>query len=507
MSLKRQVASGMFWVSLAQVVGQGLVMLVGLVLPKLLTPAQMGLAGMASITISAIELFQDVGLESALVYRRKDVEEASDTVFLSVIVSSVILYLGLFAAAPLVGQFFREPAVVPILRVLALTLPISSVGRVPLVLLGRDLDFRRRIIPELVSSILASVAVVVMAARGLGVWSLVWREIIRQLLAALLVWLVSSYRPRIRFNLRLAREMLSYGQHIVSSQVLIFLITNVDNAAIGRYIGKNALGQYQWAYNLSNRPATMINRVLNQVMFPTFSKLAEGDRSKMGEIRTRYYMTVLHYVTWIIMPITVATILFAGNFIRDLYDPAWAPAIVPLQLLAVYGFIRALAGNMGSVFRAMGKPQWLTYIALWRLLTMLVGLYLVLIPWHLGIMGVAGLSVVVALADFVVSAVLVDRLIAAPLTGYVRMILPAAVAGLAAGFASHWLYPHMPLPRPSFRLLGSGVVLVALYLVLIWAIDARFRGAVAMILRGAGHVWEERIGGRLPSSRSRRNRG
>ena len=105
MSLKRQVASGMFWVALAQMFGQGLTMLVGLILPKLLTPSQMGLAGMAMLAVSAVELFQDAGLESALIYRREGVKEASDTVFVTVIVSSVVICLGVILAAPLIAPF------------------------------------------------------------------------------------------------------------------------------------------------------------------------------------------------------------------------------------------------------------------------------------------------------------------------------------------------------------------------------------------------------------------
>ena len=494
MSLKRQVAGGMFWVTVVQMSGQGITMLVGLVLPKLLSPSQMGLAGMAMLAISALELFQDVGLEAALIYRRKDVKEASDTVFIVVIVSSLIIFVIAYMFAPLIGRFFREPAVVPILRVLALTLPISSLGRVPYVLLGRELDFRRRMFPELTSSLIASAVVVVLAFRGFGVWSLVWREIIRQILATLLVWPMTSYRPKLHFSMPIARELFDYGKHIMSSQTLIFLITNVDNAFVGRYAGETALGQYQWAYNLSNRPATTINSIVSQVMFPTFSKLTEGDHQKMAEVRARYYFTLMHYIAWIMAPITIATILFARNFILDIYGPAWAPAIVPLQLLAVYGFIRAIAANMGSIFRAMGKPQWLTSIALWRLITMVVTLWVVLVPLGLGIKGVSWLSLVVAVIDFVICAVLVNRLMAAPAIAYVHRIVPALTAALTAGFIAHWLYPRLPLPRPSLRLLAAGVLLVMLYAILVWLIDPPFRATLRM---GAAALR------RLPAQRSR----
>jgi PST family polysaccharide transporter/lipopolysaccharide exporter len=281
---------------------------------------------------------------------------------------------------------------------------------------------------------------------------------------------VSPWRPRLRFNTRLAREMLGYGKHIVSSQTLIFLITNVDNAIVGRYAGQAALGYYQFAYNLSNLPATQITSIINQVMFPTFSKLSDENRA---QTRVRYYLTTVRYVTWLTVPIAVATILFAPNFILGLYGETWAPAIVPLQMLAIYGLIRSIAANMGSIFRAMGKPQWLTFIAAGRLTVMLLALYPVTKIW--GITGVSILSAAVAVIDFVVSAHLVNRLIDAPLIAYARLLAPTLMAALASGFVALRIYPHLPLAKTSYRLAACGVILVVAYLLLAMVFDRRLR--------------------------------
>lgn len=474
--LKRQVASGLFWVMLAQIASRGLAFVTTLILAKLLAPGMFGLVGMAMVALNALALLQDVGFESALIYRRKAVDEASHTAFVTVILSSVVLTLIALIAAPLIGWFFREDAVVPVLRVLALTILISSVGRVPLVLLSRELDFRRRIFPELTASILASIAAIVLAFRGFGVWSLVWRELMRVTLASILVWFVSTYRPRWQFNRPIAVELFNYGKHIVSSQTLIFLITNVDNAIVGRYVGDAALGFYQFAYNTSNQPATQITGVLSQVMFPVFSKLADGDPAQARVVRARYYLTLVRYVTWITTPIAVATILFAPAFIQGLYGQTWAPAIVPLQLLAVYGFIRSIAANMGSVFRALGKPQWLTWIAVWRLVTMVALLVPVSVRW--GINGVSWLSTIIAVVDFIISAWLVGKLVDAPWHAYVRMLVPTWAAALAAGFLSLWLYPALPFTKAAFNLLTIGAFLVLCYALFAWLLDPRLREAV-----------------------------
>jgi PST family polysaccharide transporter/lipopolysaccharide exporter len=383
------------------------------------------------------------------------------------------------------------------LRVLALTVVITSFGRVSFVLLSRDMDFRRRLFPDLVSSVIASAIAIVMAFRGYGVWCLVWRELIKSVLSTALVFFVCPYRPAWRFSRPAARELFSYGKHIISSQGLIFLITNVDNAIVGRYLGDAALGFYQFAYNTSNQPATQLTGVINQVMFPAFSKMADADPAAARTLRVRYYFTITRYITWVATPIAVAMILFAPAFIHGLYGLVWEQAIVPIQLLAIYGFLRSIAANMGSVFRAMGKPQWLTYIATWRLVTMVVALIPVATRW--GIDGVAWLSTIVAIADFVISAWLVGRLVDTPARTYVRLLAPPWVAGLAAGFATLWLYPHLPFVKAAWNLLLAGTLLVLGYLILSWLIDPQFRSAVQGLVKQARRLLAARAARSVPA--------
>lgn len=487
MTLKRQVVSGLFWVALAQLVSRLLSFVTTLILARLLAPAAFGLVGTALLAIAALQYFQDIGFDAALIYRRQEVEEASHTAFLIVIISSLAVYGVAVLSAPAVAALFRQPEVTEVLRVLALAIPISSLGRVPYVLLNREMDFRRRILPELVASALGNAASIVLALRGAGVWSLVWgQQLLRTGLAMVLVWFVTSWRPRLYFNLRLARELFNYGKHIVSAQTLIFLITNVDNAVVARYAGQTALGLYSFAYNLSNTPATQITSIISQVMFPAFSKLA-GDT---GQARARYYLTIVRFVSWVTVPIAVATIVFAREFMIGLYGEEWAGAVVPLQLLAVYGLIRSVAANMGSVFRAMGKPQWLTYIAAWRLATMLLTLYPA-VRWG-GIIGVSALSAAVALVDFIISAHLLGKLVEAPWRAYIRILAPTGLAALAAAFVARAIHPILLLPKTTLRLAVAGIVMVGIYVALAWLIDPQLRDIVrqgrSWIAAQVGHL-------------------
>jgi len=404
MTFKRQAAVSVFWVGVATIFTKGLAALKTLILAKLLLPGDFGLIQIAFLAISSLQLFRELGFGSALIYRQEDVEDASDTAFWVILLSSLPLYLIAFLAAePLMRLFNKDAATVmqavPVLRVLATTMIISSIGQVPIILLAKDLNFRLKIVPEMLGALGGAALAIGLALAGLGVWSLVAGYLLETALAATVIWFISSWRPRWHFNRHVAREMFGYGKNIAGSKVLIFGITNIDDAFVSKLLGAGALGLYGFAYKLSNLPATHITRLVGQVMFPAFSKVQDN----LLALRDIYLRTT-RYVSLISIPAAICIIAFAPEFINGVYGDPWAPSILPLQLLGIYGLIRSVAANMGSVLKAGGKPHWLVGIATFRLAVMAIGLYPA--TRYYGITGVSALSSVVAVVDFFISLIL-----------------------------------------------------------------------------------------------------
>lgn len=473
MTLRRKVSLGLFWEGGAMLAGRGLSLLVTIILARLIAPEYFGLVSIATLAINSLVFFQELGFGAALIYRRQeDVETAAQTAHWTIVASSLLLYAIGFLAAPLVAWFFRSPEVVPVLRVLLLTIVISSLGRVPFTLLARDLDFRKKVIPEFIAGLGGNLLAVILALGGWQVWALVWGQVIDNIISTVLVYGVTrfAWRPRRVFDRRLFRELFGYGKHVAASQVLIFGITNIDDVFVGRMLGQAALGQYGMAYRISNLPATNITRLVTRVTFPAFTTL-QGD---IGRMRSAFFR-VVRYVSLLAFPVAVTTVIFASDFVHIVLTDAWAPAIVPMQLLGVYGLIRSVAANMGTIFQAGGKPQWLTGIAAWRLITMAVLLY-PSIRWG-GIVGVSLLSVAVAVVDFFISAWLVDRILGARMTLYARLLAPIFLYSLLAGglgyLAERWL-----LARGLWdvlALLAGGLVVVVVYAALTWWRDQEAR--------------------------------
>ncbi|NOX63626.1 MAG: oligosaccharide flippase family protein, partial [Chloroflexi bacterium] len=163
-------------------------------------------------------------------------------------------------------------------------------------------------------------------------------------------------------------------------------------------------GFYTFAYRLSNVPATHVTRLINSVMFPAFSKI-QHERER---VRRGYFQTV-HAVGLVTIPIAAGTMTLGPNFVHNYYLGKWDGAITAMQWLVIYGLMRSIAANMGNIYRALGRPDWLTQLALWRFLTMLILLYPAIL-WR-GIVGVSALSAVIAVVDFIIAAWLGRRLL------------------------------------------------------------------------------------------------
>jgi len=467
MSIGKRIRSGLFWVALASVATRVLGILTRLVLAVLLTREAFGIVAGANLYVDALQLIREAGFGSALIYfRGKDPEEESQaeyTAFWFVLGMAFLLYLLTWWAAPFLVPFAREPnpLIVPVLRVLGLNLILGAFARIPMIRLAKELDFKRRAVPDVVPNVVNVTVSLPLALFGLGVWSLVFGRLAATATRVVLAWWITGWRPRRVFVPRLARELFAYGKHIVGSQLLILGITNVDDLFVIRLLGWAPEGVYDNAYRLSNLPATQVTSVVNQVMFPALAKVRED----MGVFR-HVYFRALRAVALIAVPLAGGTILFAPDLVTLIGWEKWHDMVRPMQLLAIYGLMRALAANLGNVFRGGGRPQYLTYIAIWRLTTMLLLLYPA-IQWA-GIVGVSLLSAGVALVDFVISVELAHRILRSTWGEYGRVLGKPVGVGSILTVGMGFLLSQWGGEPGLVRLLWGSVLYVGIYVAVFW---------------------------------------
>ena len=129
-SLKNKAVKGVFWSGLDRFSGQAVHLLVLLVIARILSPKDFGLVGMMTVFIAISQALVDGGFTEALIRKQNRTNTDSCSVFYFNIVLSCLTYLILFAIAPYVANFYNEPQLTKLMRVLCLVIIINSFGSI-----------------------------------------------------------------------------------------------------------------------------------------------------------------------------------------------------------------------------------------------------------------------------------------------------------------------------------------------------------------------------------------
>jgi len=350
-SLSKRVVRGGIWMFSLQIASRMLSLVSTVILAHLLAPDDFGLMGIALLAMGTIETFSQTGFERALVQRKGEIKEFLDTTWVSLIIRGIMISAILYFSAPLLGTFFNAPKAIDVIKVIALIPLINGIANIGVVYFQRELEFRKRFLYKIGGSFTGTIVTVYLAFLFRNVWALVYGALAGCLAEFVLSYLIHPYRPKFKFDWEKTRELFNFGKWIFILSIIVFLITYVDNALVGKLLGITSLGFYTMAYKFSNLPCTEIGHVVSQVSFPAYSKL-QDDLPKLREA----YLKVLQAVTFMSIPIAGGIFILGPEFTKIFLGDKWIPMIGALRLLCIVGALRAVQNTYG-VFAGIGKPK------------------------------------------------------------------------------------------------------------------------------------------------------
>lgn len=376
-----KIASSFLWVGIGSFVSRASTILATLILAGLLTPDDFGVVSIATLITASLGLFRDMGVNQALIYQKENITKASDTALILSVFMGVILFLiGYFLSKP-AATFFRNPAVEDVVRVLPFSLVISAFSSIPTSLLEKEMNFKRRAVPEITSYFTYFVVSVTLAYLGFAYWSIIIGYLCLTIVQLIATFAVSPWHPTLKFHPRILPELLGFGKFAMSNSIIVFIFRNIDDFAIGRLLGTTSLGVYSLAYRIANIPATQITNMVSKVTYPALVKMRDEKQKIEG-----FYLKTFHYLCVINLPIAFGIISFAPAFFHLFYGNKWDAAILPTQILAVFGLSRGLFSSSGSVFMTIGRIKETTIILLGQLFILLLCICPVIL--HFDIVGV-----------------------------------------------------------------------------------------------------------------------
>lgn len=433
-SLKAQVISGLFWKFLERGGTQGISFVVSILLARLLKPEDYGTIALVTIFITIANVFVQTSFNTALIQKKNaDEIDFSSVFYLSLLVAG-LLYLIIFFTAPFIAAFYQKPQLIPVFRVLSITLFFGAFNSIQNAVVARKMQFKNLFFSSSGAVLISGTVGVVMAYKGFNIWALVFQQITSQISSVLILWFTVKWRPQLLFSFEKVRNLFSFGWKLLVSSLIDTLYQNLRSLIIGKMYNTAMLAFYNRGDGFPSLIITNINGAIGSVMLPALSS-HQDNRQKVKEMVRRSIVTS----TFIIFPIMVGLAVVAQPLIKILLTDKWLPCVPFLQILcASYALWPIHTANLQAI-NALGRSD--IFLKL-EIVKKIIGLAILIVSVFHGVYAIAYGAVVSGLISMFINTYPNKRLLNYSYFEQLKDILPSLILSAVMGVVAYniqWL--------------------------------------------------------------------
>ena len=395
MELKRQSIKGAVWTLVDILSNKGAYFFATIILAKILGPNEFGLIGMITLFVTLGNVLVDSGMSTSLL-RKIDVSQIDyDTVFVSSVMISILIYVIFFFSAPFVADFYNEPTLTLVLRYYCLGFVINSFRSIHIIKLMKEMNFKLTTILNFPGNIISFILAICLGYFGFGVWSLVFLFLSNQIISTILFWVYIRWSPSLKFDLSNFKYHFNFGYKLILSAQLNVLFDNLYNIIIGKFYNVNLLGFYERAFSFNFYPVSVLSTLIQKVSLPSLT-LIKGDKVRLQNA----YKNIMQ-VAFLISSSGLAFFsLFAYELIDTILGEKWLPMVPFFQILSIsfiFYPIHSLNINILSVF---GRSDLFLKLEIVKKTTFF---FVILISLKFGILGLIWSNVVNSIISLLIN--------------------------------------------------------------------------------------------------------
>ena len=352
MDKKSKVISNLIWRFFERFGAQAVSIVVSIILARKLGPGPAGDIAVIMAVITILKVFADSGMGNALIQKKETDDLDYSSVFFFNLGFSLLLYAGLFFAAPAISRLYQEPSYVPILRVLGLLVVVSGLFNVQQAYVAKTLQFKRFFFATLGGTLFSAALSISMAYLGFGIWALVALQLSNFAVNTVILWFTVEWRPKRMFSFQRLKGLLSYGWKLLAAAFLDTVYLQAYPLIIGAAYSKEALGQFDKGRNWPEQITQSINASIDAVLLPVLSA-EQDDKARVRDMTRRAIMTS----SYVMMPMMAGLAACARPLVHFLLGDAWLPCVPYLQIFCViYAFYPLHTANLNAI-KAMGRSD------------------------------------------------------------------------------------------------------------------------------------------------------
>ena len=420
-----------FWRFAERCGAQFVTLIVSIVLARVLTPSDFGTVSLVMVFITIMQVFVDSGLGTALVQKKNADDLDFSSVFYFNLAVCLVLYVGMFVAAPHIARFYSDDSLISIIRVISLTIIISGVKGIQQSYVSRNMLFKRFFFATLGGTIFSAFLGIGMAYAGCGVWSIVAQQLSNTAIDTLILWVTVKWRPKKLFSWKRLKGLLSYGWKLLISSLLDTVYNNLRNLIIGKIYTSADLAYYNQGDKFPKVIVTNINASIDSVLLPSMA--GEQDHRDRVKSMTR---RAIKTSTYIMAPLMMGLMFCAEPVVKLLLTDKWLPCVPYLRIFCfTYMFWPIHTANLNAI-KAMGRSD--LFLKL-EIVKKIMGLTLLLLTMRISVMAMAYSLIVSGICSQVINSWPNWKLLNYNYFEQLRDILPSIIIALIMGIIVYFV--------------------------------------------------------------------
>lgn len=431
-NIKEKAINSLVWRFLERCGAQGVSFIVSIIIARLLAPEAYGTIALVTVFTAILQVFIDSGLGNALI-QKKDADDLDfSSVFYFNVFMCICLYLLLYFCAPIIADFYDNPELVNIIRVLGIILIISGVKNVQQAYVSRNLQFKRFFFATLGGTIGAAVVGITLAYLGYGVWALVAQHLFNATIDTIILWITVRWRPKRVFSFQRLIVLINYGYKLLLSRLIDTVYLNLRSLIIGKMYSSEDLAYYNKGGSFPVIVVTNINSSIDSVLLPTMSSVQ--DKKEAVKDITRRAIMISSFIMW---PMMIGLAVISKPMIMLLLTDKWIMAVPFLQIACFsYGLEPLQTANLNAI-KAMGRSDIILKL---EIIKKTISVGILLFSMKYGVMAIALSGLVYTMIATMLNAFPNNRLLNYSYFEQVRDIIPSFLVAVLMGAI---LYPIM----------------------------------------------------------------
>lgn len=435
---KKSVIGNFIWRFAERCGAQLVTFIVSIVLARILDPKDYGTIALVTVFTTILQVFVDSGLGTALIQKKNADDLDFSSVFYFNFIVCIILYVGMFIAAPYIALFYKDTTLTPVIRVISLTIVISGVKGIQQAYVSKNMLFKRFFFSTIGGTIFSAVLGIAMAYMGYGVWALVAQQLSNTAIDTLILWLTVKWRPKKMFSYERLKGLFSFGWKLLISSLLDTAYNNLRNLIIGKLYSSSDLAFYNQGEKFPKVIVMNINASIDSVLLPTMS-IEQDNPERIKQMTRRAIKTS----TYVMAPLMMGLAFCAEPIVRLVLTDKWIFCIPFLRIFCItYMFWPVHTANLNAI-NAMGRSDWFLRL---EIIKKIVGLAILLSTMWFGVMAMAYSLLLSSVLSQIINSWPNRKLLKYGYLEQVRDFAPGILLAVLMGICVHFVeYMFLPM--------------------------------------------------------------